>query len=220
MSDAAEQPPSDHPGILLVDANGAHTVTITMYKGRYDYLYQIPQNCSKLVGEHEATNQNFITSVTTPTLKLVSVAGHGNDNSVYGYVPPPVIRYPHADIILSTNDVQGGLANGKIFHLLVCCTANVLGKQLVNNGAIACISYSKEFCLAFGHMWMVKPDCTILQELIINGKTIAQAKVPAEQKCADLQNKLGSEFTLLCSLMWSNFCALRIIGDDNASLHL
>ena len=190
MSDRAAPTASDLPGILLVDANGAHTVTITMYTCRYDYLYQISQNCSKLVGEHEATNQNFLTSFTEPTLKLVSVAGHGNDNSVYGYVPPPVIRYPHAEILLNTIDVQRNLANEKIFHFLACCTANGLGQALVNIGAIACISYSKEFSLACGHMWMVKPDCTILQELIINGKTIAQAKVRTEQKCADLQKSL------------------------------
>ena len=196
MSDGAAPPPSDLPGILLVDANGVHTITVTMYQGKYDYLYQIPQNCSKLVGKHEATNQNFITSVTERTLKLVSVAGHGNDNSVYGYVPPPVIRYPHAEILLNTNDVQSNLANKKIFHLLACCTANGLGQTLVNNGAIACISYSKEVYLAFGRMWMVKPDCTILKELIKNGITIAQAKVRAKQVCTDLQINLEWAFLI------------------------
>ena len=41
MYDAAAPPPSDLPGILLVDANGTHTTTMTMYQSRKDYLYQI-----------------------------------------------------------------------------------------------------------------------------------------------------------------------------------
>ena len=185
MYDAVVPPPSDLPGILLVDANGADTTTITMYQSRKDYLYQIQQNCSKLVGEHEATRQKFRTSVTEPTIKLVSVAGHGNANSICGYVPPPVIKDPPANL-LSTNDVQRNLANGKIFHLLACCTAKTLGQTLVNKGAIACISYRKKIYLSCDRIWMVKPDCTILKELIINRKTIAQAVVQAEQVCTDL----------------------------------
>ena len=44
-----------------------------------------------LVGEHEATNHKFESGLTNiPDLKLVSIAGHGNSNKIYGYLPSSI----------------------------------------------------------------------------------------------------------------------------------
>ena len=219
IRNAAVPTPSNLHSILLVDANGADDGTKLLFKGRNKYIYpdietgEFRENYSKLVGENEAIKETFVSKLNDSNLKLVSVAGHGNNDRVCGYTTS---GYSPFTPILKTTDVTKELATGKIFHFLACNTANNLGPALVTNEAIAFIGYTKPFAFSPSLLWMFRPDCTIDQELI-KGNTVNQAV----EKARALYNKMMNNETLAPNIigMLKNDCdSLVVLGNGNAML--
>ena len=212
--------PSDMYSILLVDANGADDVTKAIYESRKQFIYSqswvetaygvLYEN---LVGKNEATKVNFMSKLNNLNLKLVSVAGHGNNNCIYGYVISDV--GPSTPILL-TNEVTEELATGKIFHFLACNTANNLGPTLIKKKATAFIGYKECYVSLPNRIWMTKPDCIIDKELI-NESTVYQAVQNAIAMYDRFKNNLllGIEARVAIE---QNQSGLIILGNDNAKL--
>ena len=214
--------------ILLVDANGADKGTEFIYMGRNKHIYPyveasaFQKKYTKLVGRNEATKNNFESKLKGSSLKLVSVAGHGNIDRVCGYTAKGVS--PWTPILLS-EEVTEELAAGKIFHFLACNTASKLGETLLHNRAIAFIGYNKPFNIRLkdddlsNYRWMLKPDCIIDQKLI-EGKTVNQAVEIAKaeyRKTIKLAYESGC-CMLVIGMLKCNCDALEVIGNHNATL--
>ena len=207
---------SDLCKILLVDANGAPKLTKAMYEGRQMYIYSYVDKNSvsfiRLVGENDAIKENFISKLNNCNLKLVSVAGHGNDDCIYGYTLETSPNTP----ILSTNEVTERLATGKIFHFIACKTAKDLGTELVKNKAKAFIGYKEKIKFSIKDKNMCKPDCIIDQELI-KGKTVDQAVEKAKAEYRKLMNNETTHGEIIGALEL-NCAALEVQGDRDAML--
>ena len=218
VRNAAVLTPSDLHNILLVDADGADNATKFIFRQRLQYLYPyvIPgifrKNYSKLIGKKEAIRENFQSMLKDSNLKLVSVAGHGNKNCVYGYKPDHGPSIP----ILSTSDVTKELAKGKIFHFLACNTASNLGSTLEAYEATAFIGYEELFKFSFHFPLIVKPDCIIDRELT-KGRTVNQAVENAKAEYKRLMNDQEYGPTV-GGLLEHNCNALVVIGDGKAKL--
>ena len=213
-------PPPNLPNILLVDANGDDKATKRIYESREQFLYKkveigVPQNnYSKLVGENEATRELFLTRVADSNLKLVSVAGHGNNNKVCGY---------GQHVILDTTNVNRDLVKGKIFHFYACCTAIGLGPELNRNEAIAYVGYDKTLQTLVNKEdydeWVIKPDCTIVLELI-QGKTVREAVNRARAYYKKLLNRHKDQYMnpFLIGILKDHYGALRVQGNLDARI--
>jgi len=195
VHDAAAPVPPNLPDVLLVDAFGADEFTKRIYEGRMENLYpkvksgKFRHNYSELVGKKNATHEQLINSLRNPHLKLVSVAGHGNDNNICGYTELANARDKKYTKILQTSDVEAELVQGKIFHFFACLTANGLGRALVENGAAAYIGYNINLEIHTNdHLYMFKPDCIIVKSLI-NGKNIFEACELARAEYNRLMNE-------------------------------
>ena len=224
---AVAPPRPNLPDILLVDANGDDEYTKRVYEGRAQFLYPevelgvFQQNFSKLVGELEATRDRFLTNLANTNLKLVSVAGHGKSEAVYGYLPRGA--YQEAHVILNTTDVKDEpeRVNGKIFHFYACCTATNLGPELDRNKAMAYVGYNKELTTLVNednrHPWMIKPDCSIDLSLI-EGKTVQAAVNNAKSYYKKLIIKHRELHPQLIGILEGHCNALTVIGNLDARL--
>ena len=220
------------PDVLLVDANGDDEATKRIYTVREELLYNIDEfhvNYHTLIGEHGATRQNFeIGLAYISNLKLVSVAGHGNNNKVFGYLPPgidfvegemsiqPGVHVP--DAILNRISVNPMLVNGKIFHLCSCCSAanDGLGQELVANRARAFVGYVTTFT-SVADLWMIKPDCTI-DAILMEGKTVEEAVTVAKAHYKALEIT-HNEIPYRVGILQAHHDGLKIKGDRTARVH-
>ena len=220
---AAPTPPNLH-NILLVDANGFDNDTKFVFECRNERVYPkvksgaFRNNYSDLVGENNAIKEKFVSKLEDSNLKFVSVAGHGNNNHVYGHREESGPQMP----ILSTidHDVIKRLVTGKIFHFLACKTASELGQTLVSNGAIAFIGYKETFKCSSSR-WTLKPDCSI-DENLIKGETVEQAVAHAKEAYQTLiKNHSNPESLTSPSVVGAlehNHDALMFIGKGCAVL--
>ena len=212
--------PSDMHSILLVDANGADNVTKAIYESRKQFIYSrswvetaYGVLCENLVGKNEATKANFVPKLSNPNLKLVSVAGHGNNNCIFGYTLSGVGPYTP---ILLTNEVTKELATGKIFHFLACNTAKDLGPTLIREKAIAFIGYKESYASLPSYPWMTKPDC-IIDKKLIKESTVNQAVENAKALYEKFKNNevLGMKAR---AAIQQNQDGLVVLGNGNAKL--
>ena len=220
---AAPTPPNLH-NILLVDANGFHNDTKSVFECRNERVYPkvksgvFCNNYSDLVGENNAIKEKFVSKLEDSNLNFVSVAGHGNNKSVYGHMEESGSWIP----ILSTNDhdVIKQLVTGKIFHFLACKTASELGQTLVSNGAIAFIGYKETFKCSSSR-WTLKPDCSI-DENLIKGETVEQAVAHAKKAYQTLIKNHSKPESLtspsVVGALEHNHDALMFIGKGYAVL--
>lgn len=128
--------------ILVVDLESAYeTVTEMGYEFRVrKYVYPHLQgkddlSVIALFGE-DATKSNFKHACSIRTVDFITGLGHGNVNVFTGHEHEELWR---------VGNYNSQEANGKIIHLLSCLTAQQLGRDLVEKGALAYFGYEKEF---------------------------------------------------------------------------
>ena len=193
--------------ILLVDANGEDERTKFVYKARKKYI-TVSNDIQHLQGQNEAIRAVFRNHLLhNSSLEIISYAGHGNLESLAGYIRDEQRRkknrkeqhYPNKRILRS-GDVNKSLAKGKIFHSWSCYTGEKggLGEMLVKNGATAFIGYDKkiDIDLTFddnNEYTLCYPDCIIVNEIIeeenINREKISEIVVNAKMDFGRMYNE-------------------------------
>lgn len=128
--------------ILVVDLESAYEpITEMGYEFRvrkyvYPYLHG-KDNFSviALFGE-DATKANFAPACAIPTVDFITGLGHGNVAVFTGH--------EHEELWRVGNYISQEV-RGKIIHLLSCLTAQKLGYDLVDKGALAYFGYKEKF---------------------------------------------------------------------------
>lgn len=81
----------------------------------------------------KVTRNNFESILTSRSVDLILLCGHGSSTSVSG----------DNEVVLDKNNSH--LLNGKVAHALSCQSAKILGKDAVKKGAVAYVGYKEDF---------------------------------------------------------------------------
>ncbi|MBD2075640.1 hypothetical protein H6F86_17415 [Phormidium sp. FACHB-592] len=141
------------PGkILLIDANEEKdSATTATYNRRRKALYpyvsttRFNNSVISLIGS-EMTRTNVEVKLRDPDVIFCSASGHGLFDSLYGRMDAEGVY----EKVIGKRQFQPPEAKGKIFHFLACHCGypNIgLGVDLVYNGALAFVGYSKAYQL-------------------------------------------------------------------------
>ena len=131
--------------VLGIDSN-YDDVTKRMSRYRKKYVYDVILarfNSYELKQGRDATRSEIVQVAQDREIKYITGSGHGFYNSFMGQNAEDIWR--------KTCPLRGGPSyakeevENKIIHLLSCCSADVLGPDMVEKGCLAFFGYTEDF---------------------------------------------------------------------------
>jgi len=131
--------------LLGIDSN-YDVATSRMFRYRNEYVYDgilARFNSYEKKQENQATRSEIAQVAPDREIKYITGSGHGFYNSFMGHKGEEIWR--------KTCPLRGGPSyakeevENKIIHLLSCCSADVLGPDMVKKGCLAFFGYTEDF---------------------------------------------------------------------------
>jgi hypothetical protein len=92
------------------------------------------------IEKDDVKKDNVLSFILSKKPSLLVFNGHGDPETIYGHN-----KEPSKEPILSAKNLREDVVKGRVIHSLSCNSANVLGRECVNKGAISFIGYANEF---------------------------------------------------------------------------